>query len=128
MYMKQEVQVKGVPVSKAPYSQGILADKFAFIAGQGPTDPHTGKAPDGIEAQTRAVIKKIEALLEASGSDMEHIVKTTVFLSDLSDYSGMNKVYQELIPSPYPSRSTVGAQLLGGILVEIEVIALIKQW
>ena len=65
-------------------------------------------------------------MLIESGSDLSHIVKTTVFLSNLEDYAGMNKVYQELIPEPYPSRSTIGVKLLGNILVEIEVVAQIK--
>ena len=123
---KELVYSSKSPIPSSPYSPAIIADNFVFVSGQGPTDPLTGNRPEGIEAQTKAVIEKIESLLIESGSDLSHIVKTTVFLSNLEDYAGMNKVYQELIPEPYPSRSTIGVKLLGNILVEIEVVAQIK--
>lgn len=126
MQKKELVYSSKSPIPSSPYSPAIIADNFVFVSGQGPTDPLTGNRPEGIEAQTKAVIEKIESLLIESGSDLSHIVKTTVFLSNLEDYAGMNKVYQELIPEPYPSRSTIGVKLLGNILVEIEVVAQIK--
>ena len=126
MQKKELVYSSKSPIPSSPYSPAIIADNFVFVSGQGPTDPLTGNRPEGIEAQTKAVIEKIESLLIESGSDLSHIVKTTVFLSNLEDYAGMNKVYQELIPEPYPSRSTIGVKLLGSILVEIEVVAQIK--
>ena len=126
MQKKELVYSSKSPIPSSPYSPAIIADNFVFVSGQGPTDPLTGNRPEGIEAQTKAVIEKIESLLIESGSDLSHIVKTTVFLSNLEDYAGMNKVYQELIPEPYPSRSTIGVKLLENILVEIEVVAQIK--
>ena len=126
MQKKELVYSSKSPIPSSPYSPAIIADNFVFVSGQGPTDPLTGNRPEGIEAQTKAGIEKIESLLIESGSDLSHIVKTTVFLSNLEDYAGMNKVYQELIPEPYPSRSTIGVKLLGNILVEIEVVAQIK--
>ncbi len=120
---KKQIVTENAPSPAGPYSQGILADNFIFVAGQRPQDPATGEIGEGIREQTRQVIKNIGSVLEAGGSSLENVVQSTVYLSDISDFDAMNEVYRELFPKPYPARTTFGVQLRG-ILVEINVIAL----
>ena len=107
-----------------PYSLGIGAGDYVFLSGQIPLDGATGKLVEGgIEAQTEQVFKNIKALLEASGSTMTQVVKTTVFMTDLSEFQAINGVYAKHVPQPYPARSTIqGAGLPMGARVEIEMI------
>ncbi len=123
--MSEKIQVitENAPTPAGPYSQGIIADKFVFVAGQRPADPATGAIAEGIEAQTEQVIKNISAVLEAAGSSLDKIVRTTVYLSDIKDFKPMNAVYEKMMPKPYPARTTFEA-VLRGIRVEIDVIAL----
>jgi 2-iminobutanoate/2-iminopropanoate deaminase len=114
------------PKAIGPYSQGIRVGDFVFTAGQAAIDPAIGKLIDGdITAQTRRVLQNISAILEAAGTSMSKVVKTTVFMTDLSQFSAMNAVYAEFFPANPPARSTVGvASLPLGALVEIECVAL----
>ncbi|MBV8716020.1 MAG: RidA family protein [Chloroflexi bacterium] len=124
--MKEVISRTDVPAPSLPFSAGIKANGFIFTAGQVGTDPATGRlaGPD-VGSQTRQVIANIRAILEAGGSSLEQLVKTTVFLADLRTFEEMNAVYRELIPEPRPGRSTVEAKLARpDILVEIEAIAL----
>ena len=117
---------KDVPAPSLPFSAGIKANGFIFTAGQVGSDPATGKVvgPD-VGSQTRQTILNLQAILEAGGSSLAQLVKTTVFLSDLRLFDEMNAVYREMIPEPRPGRSTVEAKLARPeILVEIEGIAL----
>ena len=111
------------PTPSGPYSQAIIANGFIFVAGQRPQDPVTGAIRDDVREQTRQCLRNVKAILDAAGSSMANIVKTNVYLSDIADFAAMNEVYSAMIPEPYPTRTTVGAQLRG-IKVEIEVIAL----
>lgn len=123
--MKEVITRSDVPAPSLPFSAGIKANGFVFTSGQVGTDPRTGAlaGPD-VAAQTRQAIANLRAVLEAGGSSLEQLVKTTVFLADLRLFDGMNAVYRELIPEPRPGRSTVEARLARPeILVEIEGIA-----
>ena len=115
------------PKAIGPYSQAIRTDFALFTAGQVGLDPATGElVSDKVEEQTRQALKNLQNVLEAGGSGFAHIVKTTVFLKDMNDFSRMNAVYSEFLGETPPARSTVGvAALPKGALVEIEAIALI---
>jgi len=124
--VKEVITRSDVPAPSLPFSAGIKANGFIFTAGQVGTDPRTGKiaGPD-VASQTRQVIANLRAILEAGGSSLEQLVKTTVFLADMRLFEDMNAVYRELIPEPRPGRSTVQASLARpDILVEIEAVAL----
>lgn len=108
-----------------PYSQAVEAGGFVYLSGQTPIDPATGALVEGgITEQTSRVLKNLAAVLEASGLCSDDVVKSTVFLTDMADFSAMNDVYSSFFSAPYPARSTVAVrQLPKGALVEIELIA-----
>ncbi len=114
------------PKAIGPYSQGIRVGDFVYTAGQAAVDPAVGKLIDGdISAQTRRTLQNISAVLDAAGTAMSKVVKTTVFLTDMANFKAMNEVYAEFFPEHPPARSTVAvAGLPLGALVEIECIAL----
>lgn len=122
--LKKQIETPDAPSPAGPYSQAIIADKFVFVAGQRPQDPVTGTISDNIRDQTRQCIKNIEVILKKAGSSLENIVRSNVYLSDIKYFNEMNEAYKEMVPQPYPSRTTTGVQLRN-ILVEIEVIALL---
>jgi len=126
--MKQEVRTEKAPQAIGPYSQGIVANGFVFASGQIAFDPATGQLNMGsIEDQTRQVLKNLGAVLEAAGSSFDHVVKATVFLQDMNDFSRMNQVYAEFFKSPFPARAAVQvARLPRDVKVEIEAIALAR--
>ena len=111
-----------LPKPAGPYSHLVVANGFVFTAGFGPQDPVTDAVPDGVAAQTEAVIRNVERALAVAGLDLSHVVKVTAHLADLADFDAYNAVYERLFPAPYPVRTTVGSQL-AGILVEIDVVA-----
>src|ERR1700682_1864323 len=105
--MKEVIARTDVPAPSLPYSAGIRANGFVFTAGQVGTDPRTGQVLGfDVAAQTRQRIANLQAILEAGGSSLTQLVKTTVFLADLRLFDEMNAVYRELIPEPRPGRST----------------------
>ncbi len=108
-----------------PYSQAVRFGSLLFVSGQLPLDQ--GGAPVGagdIGLQTRAVLANIEAILREAGSSLDHVLKTTVFLTRLEDFAGMNEIYAAAFRPPYPARSTVEVgRLPGGMLLEIECVA-----
>jgi 2-iminobutanoate/2-iminopropanoate deaminase len=114
------------PKALGPYSVAVRAGDFIFTAGQTGLDPLTNElAPGGIQAQTRQVLTNLQHVLEAAGSSLDRVVKTTVFLQDMGEFSQMNQVYGEFFPNGFPARSTVQvAALPKNGAVEIEVIAL----
>jgi 2-iminobutanoate/2-iminopropanoate deaminase len=114
------------PFQGAPYSQAIKANGFVFVSGQlGLAPGHSEMVGDTIEVQTRQIFDNLEAILAAAGSGLERIVKTTVFLTSLEDFQGMNAVYAERVGDTPPARSTIEISgLPSGALVEIEAIAL----
>jgi 2-iminobutanoate/2-iminopropanoate deaminase len=124
---RQPVKTQAAPAAIGPYSQAIITDTLIFCSGQLGLDPASGKLVEGgIEAQTRQVMANLRAVLEAAGSSMPQIVKTTIFLADIGDFPKVNAVYGEVFADAPPARSTVqvAALPLGG-LVEIEAIALV---
>jgi len=126
--MKREaVRTDGAPEAIGPYEQGIRVNGLVFTAGQIALDPKTGTLVDGgIAAQTRQVLENLKAVLEAAGSSMDRVVKTTVFLTNMADFAAMNEVYSEYLGSSKPARSTVAvAGLPRGALVEIDLVAIV---
>ena len=122
---KKQITTANAPAPAGPYSQAIAAGGFVFVAGQRPQDPATGEIGEKIQEQTRQVIKNLEAVLTAAGSSLDRVVRSTVYLSDIKNFAPMNEVYKEMMPQPFPARTTLGAQLRN-ILVEIDVIALLE--
>ncbi len=114
------------PFAGAPYNQAVRAGGFVFCAGQVGIDPASGKLVDGgVEAQARRVMQNLAAVLEAAGSGLDRVVKTTIFVADLGDFAAVNEVYGSFFSAEPPARSTVQvAGLPAGALVEIEAIAL----
>ena len=125
--MKQEVKTDKAPKAIGPYSQGIIANGFVFASGQIPIIPASGELhPGSIEEQTRQVLENVKAVLEAAGCGMADVVKATVFLQNMDDFSKMNEVYARFFPTPYPARAAVQvARLPRDVKVEIEVMAVL---
>ena len=113
------------PAAIGPYSQAIEVNGFVYASGQLPIDPATGNFPEGgVAAQTRQSILNAENILQAVGTDLKHVVKTTVYLADMADFGAMNEVYAQFFSEPFPARSAVAVKdLPKGALVEIEVLA-----
>ena len=124
--MKQTVQTEQAPKAIGPYSQAIKANGFVFASGQIPIIPETGEfVAGGITEQTEQVIKNLSRVLEAAGSGLDRVVKTTVFLADMEEFVAMNEVYGKYFSEAPPARATVeAAGLPRGARVEIEAIAL----
>jgi len=129
MMPKEIIATPEAPKAVGPYSQAVLVDgpprRTLHCAGQIPLDPRTGELVAGdITAQTERVLDNVQAVLAAAGMTLAHVVKTTVFLTDLADFSKMNEVYGRRFGAPYPARSTVPvAALPRGAKVEIEALA-----
>lgn len=113
------------PKALGPYSQAIVAGGFVFASGQVPIDPATGNfVAGGIKEQTKQSLTNVTHVLAEAGIDLSHVVKTTVFLSDMDNFAAMNEVYATFFQEPYPARSAVAVKTLPkGALVEIEVVA-----
>lgn len=121
---KRIIRTEKAPSPIGPYSQGVKVGPLLFISGQGPLNQKTGKkASGGIREQTRQVMENIDSILEAAGFSLENVVKVTVFLRNMRDFSGMNEVYREYFKSNPPARTTVRATPPGDIAIEIDVIA-----
>jgi 2-iminobutanoate/2-iminopropanoate deaminase len=123
---KEVVIAKDAPKAIGPYSVGISAYPWVFCSGQAGIDPKTGElVPGGVEAETRQTLLNLKSVLEAAGSSLNQVVKTTVFLRDIADFSRMNAVYAEFFSGKPPARSTIQAAALPkGAAVEIEAIAI----
>lgn len=123
--MANVVHTELAPAAVGPYSQAIDLGDFVFCSGQIPLVPQTGLLVEGgIEAQTRQIFSNIQAVLKAAGLDFSNVVKTTVFMTNLSDFSAFNTIYGEYFPTDPPARSCVEVSALPkGALVECEVIA-----
>jgi len=124
--MQEIIETKLAPTPIGPYSQAIRAGGFVFLAGQIPLDPATGSVVEGdVAAQTRRVLQNIAAVLEAAGSGLSKVVKTSIYLKNLDDFGKFNQVYAEYFGETKPARSTVQASRLPReVLVEIDAIAL----
>jgi 2-iminobutanoate/2-iminopropanoate deaminase len=122
---KHPIHTDNAPAAIGPYSQAIRAGHTIFASGQIPIDPKTGLvAGDDIVTQTRQVLSNLKAVLEAAGAGLPGVVKTTVFIKDMNDFTRFNEVYAGFFSEPYPARSTVEvARLPKDVLVEIEAVA-----
>lgn len=124
------VQTHAAPAAIGPYSQGIVANGFVFTAGQIPLDPATMQLVGGedVAAQTERVMQNLAAILQAAGSSLAGVVKTTVFLRDMEDFAAMNEVYGRHFGDHRPARSTVqAARLPKDVRVEIEAVGVVTQ-
>lgn len=123
--MRTVVQTNAAPAAIGPYSQAIRSGELIFTAGQIGLDPGSGELVEGVAAQAERALRNLSAILDAAGTSMERVIKTTIFLADMGDFATVNEVYARHISSPYPARSTVAvAGLPKGALVEIEAVAL----
>ena len=122
------VHTENAPAAIGPYSQAIIAGNFLFTAGQIALDPATGQLVAGdVAAQTERVMANLTAVLEGAGTGWSQVVKTTIYLQDMTDFPRVNEVYGRLIGDARPARSTVQvAGLPRGVLVEIDAVALVK--
>ncbi len=123
--MMKVIHSELAPKAVGPYSQAIVAGGFVFASGQLPIDPATGEfAEGGIKEQTRQSLTNVTHVLAETGIDLSHVVKTTVFLSDMANFAAMNEVYATFFSEPYPARSAVAVKTLPkNALVEVEVVA-----
>lgn len=123
---REVVSTEKAPTAIGPYEQAIKFNGFLFTSGQIALDPATGKLIEGdVSAQTRRVLENLKAVLEAGGSSLDHVIKATVYLTDLNSFAKMNEVYAEYLGEAKPARSTVGvASLPRGASVEIDLVAI----
>lgn len=122
--MIQQISTPAAPAAIGPYSQGVIANNFVYCSGQLPIDAATGDMPSDIKEQTRQSLKNVQAVLAAAGLTLANVVKTTVYLADMSLFAPMNEVYSEIFAAPFPARSAFAVkELPKQALVEIEVVA-----
>ena len=121
------VSSPALPTPAGPYSPGVIAGNLVFVSGQAGRDPSTGVLPDGVEAQTEQALRNVDAILQAAGSGLPHVVRCGVFLVDIAEFPKMNGVYARMFGDHRPARTTVEVSDLpgGGLLVEIDAIAVI---
>lgn len=126
--MKKVIFTKEAPGAIGPYSQAIEANGFVFVSGQTPLSPSTGEiVSDDVKEQTKQSLDNVKTILQARGLDVDHIVKTTIFLKDMNDFKVVNEVYANAFSGNYPARSCVEvARLPKDVRVEIEAIAVVK--
>ena len=121
--MMIKIETTNAPGAIGPYSQGFVVNGFVFTSGQIPVDPSTGAVPEGISAQAEQSCKNVAAILEAAGSDLTNVIKTTCFLADMDDFATFNEVYAKYFTGK-PARSCVAVKTLPkNVLCEIEAIA-----
>jgi len=127
--LRKRIQTENAPAAIGPYSQAIKAGGFVFCSGQVAIVPQTGQfVAGGVAEQTEQVLKNLSAVLEAAGSSLDQVVKTTVFLADMKEFSAMNEVYARFFSEPPPARATVAAAgLPRDARVEIEAVALVSE-
>ena len=122
--MKEIIVAENAPAAIGPYSHAVVINDMVFTSGQLGLIPETGNLPEGVEAQTEQALINLRNVLKASGTDMEHVVKTTVFVQDLADFAKVNAIYAKFFATNPPARSCVQvAKLPAGGLVEIEAVA-----
>jgi 2-iminobutanoate/2-iminopropanoate deaminase len=123
--MRNAILTDKAPKPLGPYSQAIVDSGLIFVAGQGCTNPATGKLELGdVRSETKRAFENVRAILEAAGSSLDDILKCNVYLRDINDFAAMNEVYATFFKAPFPARTTIQAGALpGGIAVEIDCIA-----
>lgn len=125
--MRTQVMTNAAPAAIGPYSQAIQAGGLVFTAGQLGLDPTGGELAAGAAAQADRALRNLSAILDAAGTSLERVVKTTIFLADMADFAAVNEVYASHFSTPYPARSTVAVKTLPkDALVEIEAVALVE--
>lgn len=125
MTARRGVHTDAAPAAIGPYGQAVRAGDFVFASGQVGADPSSGALAEGVGGQADQALRNLAAVLRAAGTDLEHVVKTTIFLADMGDFATVNEVYAGHLSPPYPARSTVAVSgLPKGALVEIEMVAL----
>ncbi len=123
--MKKIISTDKAPAAIGPYSQAIEVNGMVYTSGQIPVNPQTGEIPEGCVAQAQQALQNLSNLLEAAGTGMDKVIKTTVFIKDMNDFAKINEVYATFFTSEFPSRSCVEvARLPKDVLIEIEAIAL----
>lgn len=125
--MKRLISTNSAPKAIGPYAQGNIYQNLVFTSGQIPIDPQSGEIPEGIAAQAKQALNNLKAVLEAGGSSMDKVLKTTVFINDMNDFATVNEIYATFFKEgSYPSRSAVEvSKLPKNVLIEIEAIAYI---
>jgi 2-iminobutanoate/2-iminopropanoate deaminase len=122
--MKKEIKTEGAPAPIGPYSQGIVASgQILFVSGQTAKHPATGEMKPDVRWQAERCLENIKSIVEKAGAAMSDVVRANAYLKDMSTFPVFNEVYARYFPKPYPARTTVGADLPGGALVEIDVVA-----
>ena len=125
--MKQPVTTDGAPAPIGPYSQGVVcAGKFLFVSGQTAKDPLSGELRPDVRGQTERCLENIKAIVEKAGATLADVVKVNAYLKNMASFGEYNEVYARYFPKPYPARTTVGADLPGGTLVEIDAIVVLQ--
>ena len=120
--MKQ-ISTNNAPAAIGPYSQAIVTGGMLFCSGQIPIDPATGNIPEGVEAQAEQALTNVKNLIEATGSSIDNVVKTTVFIKNMDDFAKINEIYAKYFTEPFPARSCVEvARLPKDVLLEVEAI------
>ncbi|MFE4429270.1 RidA family protein [Peribacillus butanolivorans] len=124
--LKETIMTKEAPKAIGPYSQAIKVGNVVYTSGQLPIYPETGEMPGNIEEQTRVSLENLKKVVEAAGASLQQVIKTTVFLSDMSHFAAMNQIYGEFFTDNYPARSAIEvARLPKDAMIEIEAIAMI---
>ena len=122
--MKKAISTDKAPAAIGPYSQAIEVNNMVYTSGVIPVNPATGEIPEGVEAQAEQVFVNMEGLLEAAGTCMENVIKTTVFIKEMNDFAKINEVYAKHFTGTFPARSCVEvARLPKDVLLEVEAIA-----
>lgn len=122
--MKKIISTDKAPAAIGPYSQAVEIGNIVYTSGVIPVDPATGNIPEGSVAQAEQAFTNMKHLLEAAGTSMDKVLKTTVFIKEMNDFGAINEVYAKFFPEPYPARSCVEvARLPKDVMLEIEVIA-----
>lgn len=125
---KTAISTDRAPKPVASYSQAVRSGNVLQVAGQGPGDPATGTlVAGGITEQTRQTLDNIAVILAEAGASFDDVVMMRVYLADLADFAAMNDVYTTYVRAPFPARTTVGVALLGGMLVEIDALAVVEE-
>ena len=123
--MKKAISTDKAPAAIGPYSQAIEVNGMVYTSGVIPVNPATGEIPEGVEAQAEQAFSNMKALLAASGTDMEKVVKTTVFIKEMNDFGKINEIYANYFTGVFPARSCVEvARLPKDVLLEVEAVAL----
>ena len=123
--MKKVISTEKAPAAIGPYSQAIEVNGIIYTSGQSPVNPATGELPEGIEAQAEQVMENVKNLLESAGTSMANVIKTTVFIKDMGEFTKINEIYARYFEGDCPARSCVEvARLPKDVLMEMEAIAL----